>query len=138
MRFFIVLLFSLTFSLTWSQKKKCRELLNGSFIYADQKAQDWIVYRRDSLQIETNTKTGVEIHASIEWISDCKYVLTYIKVLNTDDSFFIGKKINVEITEVKENFIKYRSVSNGLEINGEMIYLFDGLKRIHTRKPKRR
>ena len=137
MRFFIVLLFSLTFSLTWSQKKKCRELLNGSFIYADQKAQDWIVYRRDSLQIETNTKTGVEIHASIEWISDCKYVLTYIKVLNTDDSFFIGKKINVEITEVKDNFIKYRSVSNGIEIDGEMIFLFDSLKRVHTRKPKK-
>ena len=137
MRFFIVLLFSLTFSLTWSQKKKCRELLNGSFIYTDEKAQDWIVYRRDSLQIETNSKTGVEIHASIEWTSDCKYVLTYIKVLNTDDSFFIGKKINVEITEVKDNFIKYRSVSNGIEIDGEMIFLFDSLKRMHTRKPKK-
>jgi hypothetical protein len=138
MRFFIVLFFSLTFSFTWSQKKKCRELLNGSFIYTDEKAQDWIVYRRDSLQIETNSKTGVEIHSSIEWISDCKYVLTYIKVLNTDDSFFKGKKINVEITEVKENFIKYKSVSNGIEMDGEMIYLFDSLKRVHTRKPKKR
>ncbi|MBL7885709.1 MAG: hypothetical protein JNJ52_03090 [Flavobacterium sp.] len=137
MRFFIVLLFSLTFSFTWSQKKKCRSFLNGSFIYVDEKSQDWIVYRRDSLQIETNSKTGVEIHASIEWISDCKYVLTYIKVLNADDSLFIGKKINVEITDVKENFIKYRSVSNGIEIDGEMIYLFNSLKRVHTRKPKK-
>lgn len=137
MRFFIVLLFSLTFSFTWSQKKKCRSFLNGSFIYVDEKSQDWIVYRRDSLQIETNSKTGVEIHASIEWISDCKYVLTYIKVLNADDRLFIGKKINVEITDVKENFIKYRSVSNGIEIDGEMIYLFNSLKRVHTRKPKK-
>lgn len=137
MRFFIVLFFSLTFSFTWSQKKKCRELLNGSFVYTDLKAQNWMVYRRDSLQIETNSKTGVEIHSSIKWISDCKYVLTYIKVLNSDDRGYKGRKINVEITEVNENIIKYKSVSNGLEMDGEMIYLFNSLKRVHTQKPKK-
>jgi hypothetical protein len=136
MRFFIVLFFSLIFSFTWSQKKKCRELLIGSFIYNDENAKDWIVFRRDSLQIETNSKTGVEIHATIEWTSDCKYILTYSKILNADNRGFFGKKISVEILEVKENLIKYKSVSNGIEIMGEMIYLNNYLRRVHTKKTK--
>lgn len=137
MRFFIVLFFSLTFSFTWSQKKKCRELLNGSFIYSDENAKDWIVFRRDSLQIETNSVTGVEIHASIKWTSDCSYMLTYTKILNSNEKNLIFRRINVEITEVKDNIIHYKSISNGVEIEGEMIYLYNSLKRIHTRKPKK-
>lgn len=138
MRFIIVLFFALSFSFGWSQKKKCREFLNGSFVYANENYQNWIVYRRDSLQIETNTKNGAEIHSTIKWISDCKYVLTYTQILNSKEYNLIGKKVNVEIIEVNENLIEYKSISNGIEIKGKMIYLFNSLKRVHTKKSKKR
>jgi len=100
----IILIFTCT---SYAQQLNCLDFKTGTFEYADKNMPDKIV-RTDSLQVETNHIDGIEIYTSIKWTSDCKYVLTYEKILNysKDSSKIIGQKIYVEIIEINGNRIK--------------------------------
>lgn len=83
-----------------NQPINCTSFKVGKFIYADESFPDKIT-RNDTLQIEINPNTGIEIHTSIDWKSECEYELTYIKILNGEDYLkdLIGQKINVTIIQ---------------------------------------
>ena len=117
----ILIILLLTLS-SCAQEKKCSEFKTGEFRYIDEKLPFRIV-RNDTLQIERNLKTGVEIHSAVEWKSKCEYVLTYRKILNIDKdvSDIIGKKILVEILETSENRIKVHAKSDAIDDKLEFI-----------------
>lgn len=83
-----------------AQEKKCSDFRTGTFEYTDPSMAAYTILRTDSLQVEKNRETGIEIHTSVNWKSDCEYELTYLKILNVDQdiSHIIGQKINVKIT----------------------------------------
>lgn len=82
------------------QQKICSNFKTGKFKYANPKYADWKIIRNDSIQIEINTKTELKIYNSIVWKTDCEFVLTCYKALNTaNPANFIGKIFQIEITE---------------------------------------
>ena len=99
-----------------AQEKKCTDFKTGEFVYLDKTRPEKVV-RTEFLQIETNPETGIEIHSSIEWTSDCNYVMTYKKILNhpKDVSGIIGKKIYIKILETNGNRIKVNAKSDVLD-----------------------
>jgi len=100
MKKLILPLFLFSFISSYSQENKCNEYRVGEFEYSNPKYSEWKVNRTDSLQIEVNTKSGVEIHSSIKWKSDCKYTLVCKKTVNYDVKDIVGKVFNVEILKI--------------------------------------
>ncbi len=116
----IILLLTLSCS---AQEKKCADFKVGKFEYSDPRFSEWKVSRTDSTQTEINTKSGIEIYSSIKWKSDCEYVLTYKKVLNsgTDTNDIIGKTIEVEIVETTPDSYTCKSKSDVMDLELEMV-----------------
>ncbi|MBS7321794.1 MAG: hypothetical protein KIG55_09410 [Myroides sp.] len=107
---------------SYSQEKNCSAFWTGTFSYAD-KEMPYRIVRDESIQIETNTDTGDELHTSIEWKSDCEYILTYIKIKypKRDMNYLLGTKIFVKILETNGNRMKVHVKSNVLDNEYEFI-----------------
>lgn len=105
-----------------SQEKNCLDFKTGNFVYLD-KNQPEKITRTENLQVETNPNTGIVIHSSIKWTSDCSYILTYEKILNCPDdvSHMIGQKIYADIIETKGNKMKVHVKSERLDTEIEFI-----------------
>ena len=122
MKNLLLILISLLTLCSCAQEKNCLDFKTGEFVYVD-KNQPEIIIRTDSLQIETNPKTGVVIHSSIKWTSNCNYIMTYEKILNYPDNinYMIGQKIYVEILETNGNRIKVRAKSKRIDNEIEFV-----------------
>jgi hypothetical protein len=117
-----ILILLLNFCLkSCAQEKICADFKIGSFEYSDPKFSEWKVNRTDSTQTEISSKSRIEIHSSIEWKTDCEYILTYKKVLNFDAKEIIGKTITVKILETKSDRYTCISKSGNTELNLEMV-----------------
>src|SRR5690606_3123190 len=90
---FLFLLSIFGFSILNAQKLDCKKFRTGEFEYID-KDFPFKITRNSSYQIEIDKNNGSEIHALIEWKSDCEYILTYEKILDKKENFddLIGKK----------------------------------------------
>lgn len=99
-----------------AQEKQCADYKTGKFEYADKNRTEKII-RTNNLQIEINPLDGIEIYTTIEWTSDCEYIMTYQKILNhpKDVSTVIGEKIYVEILETHGNRIKVHAKSDAMD-----------------------
>lgn len=107
----------LFFTLTiFCQNNLCANFKTGTFKYSNSKYSEWIVKRTDSIQIETNSKTGVIIHSLVEWKSDCEYTLTCKSVSKSDLENIIGKVFRVIITETFDDRYKCVSKSNDIQL----------------------
>lgn len=122
MKLGFTLLMVLMLNSCYTQEKNCSYFRTGTFSYADKEIPYRIV-RNESIQIETNTDTGDELHTSIEWKSDCEYILTYIKIKypKRDMNYLLGTKIFVKILETNENLMKVHVKSNVLDNEYEFI-----------------
>lgn len=122
MKLGFTLLMVLMLNSCYAQEKNCSYFRTGTFSYADKEIPYRIV-RNESIQIETNTDTGDELHTSIEWKSDCEYILTYIKIKypKRDMNYLLGTKIFVKILETNENLMKVHVKSNVLDNEYEFI-----------------
>ncbi|KAF2330690.1 hypothetical protein [Flavobacterium daemonense] len=116
---FIFLLCILT-SAVFSQEKKCSDFKVGTFSYNNLALKRYKVVRKKTVQIETDTITGLVLEGSIKWKSDCNYVLTYTKVSNMALKKLLGQKINVEIINVFGNVILCRSEGFGVKRDLQM------------------
>jgi len=120
MRYFILLL-SLSFFSCYAQSKDCSKFKTGTFKYINSDKLGTIITRNDSIQIETNTKRGVEMTGKIKWLSDCKYKLTYIKISNSDYNRLLGTSFYVDITSVKDNAYTFKAYDETREMDGEIV-----------------
>ena len=112
MRKWIFILLAICFFGCNGQQKDCSYFRTGKFRYV-LKNRPEIVIRTDSKQVEINPLTKVEVHSSIEWKSDCEYVMTYEAILNypEDGSHLIGQKINVKIISTDSKGYKVHATS---------------------------
>ncbi|WP_353778458.1 hypothetical protein [Winogradskyella sp. 3972H.M.0a.05] len=93
--------------ISYAQERNCSDFKTGQFKYVDERLKE-IITRTDSMQIEINPDNQAEIHTTIEWVSECEYVLTYTKIINWPEnvSDVIGRKIYCTIMETKGNWVK--------------------------------
>lgn len=97
------LLFGLLFILSsCNDERNCSDFKTGNFEYSFENIS-YKIHRTDVIQIEIDLESGIEFHSSIDWISDCDFVLTYERILNSPDDlvFLIGKKIDCSIIETE-------------------------------------
>ncbi len=102
-------------------RSDCVEFKTGKFKYISEGLED-IVIRSASFQKELNPVTGTEIIMSIEWISECKYVLTFLEINNHPNfstADMKGKKIHAEITGTEGDSFFVRA--RGETLNNTMI-----------------
>lgn len=104
-----------------AQEKKCSDYRNGKFTFEDPAFTNWRVIRNGTEQIQIDDLNQIEIYGSIEWISDCEYILTYTKINIPEWNSIIGQKVNIKIIEVKTNSIIVHSKALGNEMEVEMV-----------------
>lgn len=115
------LFFLLIASNSFAQSKDCSSFKTGTFKYVNSKAQNTVIVRNDSIQIETDVDNGFELTGSIKWLSDCKYKLTYTSVSNPDYESILGTTFNVDITSTEKNTYKYSAYNESRKITGELV-----------------
>lgn len=99
---FIILNFSLTIS---AQNKACIDIKNGNFKYLDSQSNEFIVQRKDSIQIDSCKSVNFVIHSKINWKSDCEYEMTIYKVNDTLYTPIIGKTFEFKIVNIENDSI---------------------------------
>lgn len=100
----ILTLFLLAVGFTaFAQDADCERFRTGKFKYDDPNYGLIVVKRDKATQTEITEQGKIEIQSSIKWVNECKYVLTYQKVLNADVPELIGDTMTVEIMENKGN-----------------------------------
>jgi len=123
MRIFISILF-LTMISCSIKPKNCTNFKTGTFKYEKSNYNHIIITRNDSLQTEYNNKDNIKITTSVEWTSDCEYVLTYKNVSNYQyDNEIKNKKIFVTILNTDKNSYTARAKSNTTNTVFKMIKL---------------
>lgn len=120
MRYFL-LFFCLVIWSCAAQKNDCSDFKTGKFKYADKSMQAWSIVRTDTSQIETNKESGVIIKSTIEWTTNCSYILTYDEVINSPVKDIIGKKIEVDILNVSDSTYIARAISDVIDNEVEII-----------------
>jgi len=116
MRIVITLIILLVTVNSCAQERNCTNFKTGEFKYAKEGMPEKIV-RTENMQIETNPNDKIVIKSTIEWESDCEYVMTYSEILNhpQDVSSVIGKKIYCEIVETNGNRLKVHAKSDTMD-----------------------
>jgi hypothetical protein len=100
---FIIFIFSLSIS---AQSKDCIDIKNGSFKYLDSQSNEFIVQRRDSIQVDSCKSVNFVIHSKINWKSDCEYEMTIYKVNDTLYNPIIGKTFEFKIIKIENDSIR--------------------------------
>lgn len=101
--------------------KDCSHFKTGTFKYANPSYANFIVVRDDSIQIETDTVNNAKIIGSIEWIDNCKYILTYKEAINLPQNNLMGKQIEVKIVEADNKGYKCRASDGLKDLDIEMV-----------------
>lgn len=102
----------LSFCNLFSQQENCSEFKTGKFKYLDSKLNDWVIFRTDSLQTESDPESGIIIISSINWITECHYILTYKEIHNYPGEDIVGETIDVKITSINNNIYTCHVVSD--------------------------
>lgn len=116
----LILFFSLTFFSCSSQSEGCSKFKTGIFQHFNSK-DNVLITRKDTIQIEKNTKTGVEYTGTIKWLSDCKYSLIYTDVSDHNRKHIIGTKFYVDIISTTDSTYTYSAYNDKQKIKGELI-----------------
>jgi len=114
LNFALILVFILS---SCAEEKNCQKFKTGEFMYESGQGPLEIV-RTETHQNEINPNNGIDVYSTVEWISDCQYVLTYEKITNHPDDdvgSLIGQKVYVEILETKENRYKARAKNDRMD-----------------------
>jgi hypothetical protein len=116
--FIIFLLMNLNI---YSQEKKCSDYKAGKFTYTNPLYKNWKVLRNENEQIETDNVNKIELRASINWVSDCEYILTYTKFNDSENHSIVGQKINIKIIRVGNESLICESEGLGAKLELEMV-----------------
>ncbi|GAA4896341.1 hypothetical protein GCM10023311_21310 [Flaviramulus aquimarinus] len=121
MRKLVLILFSILALSSYCQDKNCSEFKTGEFEYSNSNYSEWKINRTDSIQIEISTKNQIEIQSSIEWKSDCEFILTCRKVSNPNFEHLIGKIFKYKIIKTFDD--RYICISKGNDIQPKHLEL---------------
>lgn len=121
MRKTLLFIFCMLSFVVFSQEEKCKDYKIGNFTYTHPSYKNWMVKRSTTEQVETDVENKIQLKASVDWISDCEYILTYSSINDSKDYPIIGQKINVKIVSTKSDRIVCISKGLGIELELEML-----------------
>ncbi len=99
-----------------SPAKSCKSFKTGKFTLIDnQKNLEYTIERNDSIQTETNVKTGQVTKFKIDWESDCKYSLTMIYGRQEIMDYYKNRKLRIEIVEIYDDGYKFSTKLDGFD-----------------------
>lgn len=81
----------------------------------NQKSLEYTIERNDSIQTETNLKTGQISKYKIDWESECKFSLTIIEGRQELLDFYKNKKLHIEIVEIYNEGYKFSAKLDGFD-----------------------
>jgi len=99
----------------------CGHFKTGTFGYTDPYFKDTVITRTETTQTESDLRTGLIISGTIEWISDCTYILTCTAINDEMYDGMIGQKFTNTITISDEEKYTCISASEGYEMEMEFI-----------------
>ena len=106
MRRVLLFLFLLTGFSSYSQSFDCYKFKTGKFRVADPRVGGvTITERQGSYQTDTNDALKLKLRFTINWLSDCSYILKLDKVLRNENKVEVPSNltINVNITATERN-----------------------------------
>lgn len=111
--FTILILMTMTL-LSCRNQSDCAEFKNGKFFSISPVTKDKIIIERnDTLQVETNTETGIIMKSKISWKNPCEYQLTAMSnsksLQDGVDSFFSITPIVVKIIDHGKDFYVFQA-----------------------------
>lgn len=92
----------------------CQNFRTGKFSYKGEPYNGTIIKRSARRQIEIN-ESGRKLIYQIDWVNDCEYNLTFLKVKKGNALQKRGDVINVKIIESTKYSYVYFAVFNGKE-----------------------
>ena len=115
---FFAIIFSL-FSFTTTEN--CKKEFKGKWKYNSMTKEQMYVKRTLKKQSEYVENGKYYYEFNIKWISNCKYELTYIGTTSPNPAAAkIGESFTVEIIEINDSIMKYKTVFRDIEDIGEM------------------
>lgn len=107
------LLFSYIVSCNSNSQNDCSKFHFGRFFSIQAFDQRNIILRNDSIQFETNIKTGHVFKSKIRWLNDCEYELTdFFEKQNDTDSFqqwLPGRTVKTKLLKASSKYCIYES-----------------------------
>jgi hypothetical protein len=111
----VLFAFLLSIFLACSQSSKhldCSKFRSGKFLSHSAFDQHTIIERNDTIQLETNDKTGLTMRARIKWISPCVYQLLNPEQNDSTGLFkpmLGGKTMTVRIIIAEKDYCVYEA-----------------------------
>lgn len=104
-------------NVSFRQKElSCRQqIANGQFVYLDSLEGNTLIERNEEFQIENQEKSGLKIKLKINWITDCKYTLQFVEIMENPNQLsfppnFKDIILTVEVLSIsKEAYIAVSS-----------------------------
>lgn len=115
----MITVFSLvSYSQENAKPSECSILKEGKFLYLDSEDETGYVEISGKNHIEKSGKNNYYIESTVDWISDCSYIMTMTKITIPDFPFKAGDTMRVDITKVTGNIIYYTSTVKGISWKG--------------------
>lgn len=123
-----ILTYSLLFSSCATNSNQCSRFYSGSFLYNSRvDSTEYFIYRKDSIQVERNKKTGLIIKSKIIWLAPCQCRISFLESNGNKDDLIINYAkdhfISVKIIKVKDDYCIYQA-----KVQGQGLIITDTLR----------
>lgn len=95
---------------------KCTEHKTGTFSLKDENlGSDHLIERTDSIQTETDLKTGAKSKYKVTWVNDCEYELNIIDGGPELMDFYRDKTLTIQITNTTRHGYTFQGFIKGTD-----------------------
>lgn len=116
----IILLCTQTAFKTAENDKGCSILRKGTFVYGDSQDEIQVVIKGAKHTEYHNNKKYI-IESKLDWVNDCEYNMTMVKITIPNFPYKVGDMMNVKIDSVRGNEIFYISTVYGQSWEGKLL-----------------
>ena len=100
-----------------STDNKCSEHKTGTFSLKDEDlGTDHLIERTDSIQTETDLKTGATSRYKVTWVNDCEYQLNIIDGGPEIMDFYRDKTLIIQITNTTRKGYTFQGFIKGTDL----------------------
>ncbi len=102
--------------LPFSTEVKCTEHRTGTFSLKDESlGSDHLIVRTDSIQTETDLKTGAKSKYKVTWVTDCEYELNIIEGGPEIMDFYRDKTLIIQIMDTTKDGYRFQGFIKGTD-----------------------
>jgi hypothetical protein len=109
-------------AIAFAQLKDCKLMHQGKFKYMAGE-EEVIITIQDSSMVEYHQGGKYIIKTRIDWINDCEYTITILKVTVPEFALGTGDQVNVKINRVEGKELYYTLTVKSVSWQGKFIKL---------------